>query len=59
MSRRYKRQTLLATLDVDIYRKEALITAKELSYDNTIISSLKNAKTINELTRIMVTARKN
>lgn len=40
------------------YKKIALKTAKELGYDGSVIKSIKEAETDQEIEHIMVTARK-
>lgn len=39
------------------YRRHIIKIAKELYYNDSVIEQLKNAKTENEMTRIMTTAR--
>lgn len=41
------------------YRRGALKAAKELCYGAKVITKIKDAKTIGEISRIMATARKN
>lgn len=38
-------------------KREVIKVAKELNYGEEVIESLRNAKTVNELSRIMATAR--
>lgn len=40
------------------YRKESIRTAKELGYDNSVISKIKTAKTEREITDILAKARR-
>lgn len=41
-----------------LYRHEAIVIAKQLKYKKEFIERIKTAETINEISRIMVTARK-
>ena len=41
-----------------VWRRQVYCAARELGYSERVISMLKAAKTENELTRIMVSARK-
>lgn len=43
---------------VNTYRKDAITAAKELFYEDGVVSQLKAAKTIGEIERIMIDARK-
>jgi len=40
------------------YQKQAIKAAKELKYEAEVIYKLERAKTIGEISRIMITARK-
>jgi len=39
-------------------RKETIKTARELTYNFEVIERIKNAESVNEITRIMLMARK-
>lgn len=41
-----------------MYKRSAIQTATELGYSNTVINELKNAETSEEISRIMMNARK-
>lgn len=41
------------------YRKEAVETAKDLKYGADVYSSIRKAVSVNEISRILATARKN
>lgn len=43
--------------NLEIERKKAIRAAKELGYEDSVVENLKCAKTVNELTRILHTAR--
>lgn len=46
-----------APTNLEIERKKAIRAAKELGYEDSVVENLKCAKTVNELTRILHTAR--
>jgi hypothetical protein len=43
---------------LEVYRFEAIRAAKQLSYKREFVERIQHADTINEISRIMVTARK-
>ena len=42
-----------------LYRKQAITAAKDLSYGNVVVNNIKNATSVGEIERILITARKN
>jgi predicted RNA-binding protein with EMAP domain len=40
------------------YQKQAIKAAKDLRYDSKVVRKLERAKTVGEISRIMITARK-
>jgi hypothetical protein len=40
------------------YQKQAIKAAKDLRYDSEVVRKLERAKTVGEISRIMITARK-
>ena len=44
--------------EVRKYQKDAITAAKDLNYGEKVIYKLEHAKTIGEISRIMITARK-
>ena len=44
--------------EVREYQKDAITAAKDLNYGEEVIYKLEHAKTIGEISRIMITARK-
>lgn len=43
--------------DLKSYRHQALVAARDLRYDNKVITAVKKAKSITEISKIMTTAR--
>jgi len=43
--------------ELKVYREQAIKAAKDLRYGQDVILHIKQAKTINEITRIMASAR--
>ena len=53
----YKETPYLKDYRIKVYKREAICAAKDLQYSHAVIDSLKKAKSIGQIERIMIDSR--